>query len=148
MSEETEKTYDSLPSYPQDEFWLELGRKMVEGSLDAVRQAARSLMTGLGLLKAVYLGILGFADYVPATMPAGQKIVYAIPALLWLISLYLGLRVMLTRRLEVNINSPDDIRRNSESVLNEKQRYLRWAFWLLAVGLVAGLLLIVVRPGV
>ena len=145
MADEKEMIYDSAPAEPDDEFWLEQGKKMVGESITAVREAARTLMTGLGLLQGIYLGILGLADYIPATMPLEHKGLFLLPLLLWLTALYHCLQVMMTRRLDINLLSPDDIRKKSEKVLTEKQRKLQWAFWMLVTGLIAALILLVFR---
>lgn len=145
MADEKEIIYDSAPAEPDDDFWLEQGQKMISGSITAVREAAKALMTGLGLLKGIYLGVLGFADYIPKTMPLLHRSLFLLPLLLWVTALYLCLQVMMTTRLDINLHSPDDIRKKSESVLNEKQGRLRWAFWTLVIGLVAALMLLVFR---
>jgi hypothetical protein len=51
----------------------------------------------------------------------------------------------MTQRLEVNLHSPSDIREQSTSLLIEKQRFLVWAFWLLAIGLLAAFGLLIFR---
>jgi len=145
MASKKEIILDSAPSQPDDDFWLKQGRKMFEGSIDAVREAAKALMAGLELLLAVYFGILGFADFIPEEMPLVKKSLFLLPLLLWLIALYDTLRVMMTQRLDINLRSPDDVRKKSESALLEKQRNLQGAFWMLAIGLVVALLLLIFR---
>lgn len=124
-----EKIYDSPPSEPEDEFWLDQGKKMIEDSMRSVRDAAKSLMTGLGLLKTIYLGILGFADFIPARLPQFYKSLFIVPLLFWLFALYHCLLVMMTKRLTINLHSPDNIRSQSGKILMEKQKSLQWAFW-------------------
>ncbi len=145
MADEKEIIYDSAPTEPDDDFWLQEGQKMVGESVTAVREAAKTFMTGLGLLQGIYLGVLGFADYIPKTMPLLHRGLFLLPLLLWVSALYLCLQVMMTTRLDINLHSPDDIRKKSESVLNEKQGRLRWAFWTLVIGLVVALMLLVFR---
>src|SRR5262249_23897429 len=79
VSEKTEKvrvaqeliTDEEIPDSPRDDpehlFWLEQGRKALTDSvsLSSVRAAATSLMTGLGAMQAIYIGVLGFADFIP-----------------------------------------------------------------------------------
>lgn len=147
MKDEKEKVYDSAPSEPDDEFWLEQGKKMTSESITAVREAAKVLMTGLGLLKGIFifLGILGFADYIPKTMPVMYKSLFLVPLLFLLISLYHCLKVMMTQQLDIYLRSPDDIRKKSQQVLKEKQNSLQYAFWNLAIGLVSMLILFIIR---
>ncbi len=140
-----EKIYDSAPPEPDDALWLEQGKKMVESSLTAVRDAAKAIMTGLGLLKSIYLGILGFADFIPEEPAVWLQGLFVAPLLLWLISLYSALGVMMTEQLSVNLHSPDDIRNQSEQVLRDKQAGLKSAFWWLTAGLMTAMVLLVFR---
>ena len=148
MSEQQEKIYDSPPEQLDDDFWLEQGKKMVEDSMPAVREAAKALMTGLGLLKAIYLGILGFADYVPKEMNLGLKSLFLAPMAFWLGALYFSVEAIIPKRATLILQSPDDIRRTSQAQLRAKEESLEWSFRLLAIGLFAALALMLVRLGV
>jgi len=140
-----EKIYDSAPLQPYDNFWLEQGKKMIDGSLDAIWEAAKSMITGLELLQAVYLGILGFSNFIPETLPLSHKSLFIVPLLVWLIALYFSLEVMMTKRREINPYAPEAIAQKAEEILQEKQRQLQIAFWLLAVGLTLAMLLFALR---
>ncbi len=146
MANENEKIYDSGPSEPDDDFWLEQGRKMLEGSLSSVREAAKSLMTGLGVLKAIYLGILGFADLFPKTASLELKSLFTLPLIFWLGALYCCLCVMITKESQINLYSPDNIRQNAECTLKSKQNSLKLAFWLLTIGLIFAIALAAFCP--
>jgi len=143
MSETGEKIYDSNPSEPDDDFWLEQGRRMLTESLTTIRTAANSLMTALGVLQGIYLGILGFSKFIPESFPFLKKILFVAPLILWLIALYFCVEVAMTERLNIYLHSPTDIKEESISLMLEKQRYLEWAFRLLALGVLTafGLLL-------
>ncbi len=65
----SEKVYDSPPSEPDDDFWLEQGGRMLAESLTTVRTAASALLSALGVLQGIYLGILGFAKFLHETLP-------------------------------------------------------------------------------
>ena len=147
MPEENEEVHDSPPSDPLNPFWLDQGKKMLEESLPSIREAAKSLMTGLGLLTSVYLAILGFADFVPKGLAWTYKILFFVPLLFWFLALHSCLSVMMTKEYDINLHSPDDIREKSEAQLRAKQGGLQLAFWLLAAGLVVALLLVVFRAG-
>ena len=118
---------------------------MVEDALGVVREAAKAMLTGLGLMQGIYLGMMGFSGFIPKTMPFRHKAFFIIPLLAWLGSIYFSLRVMKTQRLKINLHDPDDIREKSEQVLTDKQRSLNWSFWMLALGLIAAFLLITWR---
>ena len=49
MADAHDIIFDSAPSNPDDDFWLEHGKKMVGDAITAVREAAKALLTGLGL---------------------------------------------------------------------------------------------------
>ena len=80
---------DSPPTPHDADLWLEYGRKMVTDGPVSLRSAASSLMTGLGALQGIYLGILGFAKFIPEDTKIVMKIVYVSPLLFWMVALYL-----------------------------------------------------------
>jgi ABC-type amino acid transport system permease subunit len=145
MAKSNDKTYTSPPSEPDDEIWLEQGRLMLTESLSTVRDAANALIFGLSVLEGIYVGMLGFADFIPANLAFGLNVLFFTPLLLWLFALYFCIVVVMTQRLEINLHSPSDIREKSTSLLLEKQRYLMWAFWLLAIGLLSAFGLLIFR---
>ena len=147
MPEEQDLIYDSPASEPDDAFWLEQGRKMVAESLASVREAAKAFITGLELIVAIYLGILGFAKFIPETITTPQLILFVGPLVCWLLALYFCLRVMMTSRIDVFLDSPSDIREQSSAVLEEKQRQLLKAFGFLAAGLLLVVVLLLLRLG-
>lgn len=139
--------YDSPPGDPDDNFWLDQGKKLLEGSLESVHEAAKALMTGAGVVQGIYLGILGLSDYISKTMPILEKSLYLIPLALWLFSLHAALQVMMTDTHEVNLHSPEEIRGLSKSLLTEKQSRVQKAFQFFAAGIVAAILLLILRVG-
>lgn len=136
---------DSPPTPPDADLWLEYGRKLVNDAPASLRGAATSLMTGLGALQGIYLGILGFAKFIPETIDMTLKLVLVIPLLAWMLALYHCLKVLMTDVSELNLNSPSDLREDYARMINEKQHLLTVAFWLLLGGLIAAILLVVFR---
>ncbi|MFQ5632183.1 MAG: hypothetical protein ACE5I1_25720 [bacterium] len=147
MAESNEVIFESPPPNLDDDFWLQQGRKMVEDSIIAVRESAKALMSGVGVIQGIYMGILGFADFVPKNTALAIKGLFIIPLLLWLVALYQSIQVMMTQRIDLVMHSPDDIRAKSEQVLIEKQRILQTAFWTLAAGLFVAFALLIVYMG-
>jgi len=143
--EASQMIYQSPPSEPDDNFWLEQGRKMLTESLTNVRSAAGAMMTGLSALQGIYLGILGFAKFIPEETTLVKKWFFVAPLLCWMIALYQCLRVMMTELLEVNLNSPTDIREQNAQLLRGKQGDLSKAFWWLFAGLMAAFVMLVLR---
>lgn len=145
MPDTNEKIFDSPPSEPKDEFWLAHGRQMITESLPAVRSAANALIMAIGMMEAIYLGILGFRDFIPTTMPFLQQIVFALPLLIWLAAIYCCIGVVRTHKLTIYLYSPEDIKQKFPAFVLAKQRQLQWGFWLLVTGLLATFGLIFMR---
>ena len=145
MTDQGEKTYDSDERRPDDDFWLAQGRKMVEESLPAVREAAKALMTGLGVLQGIYVAILGFGE-TAKSLTRASAVFAALPLVAWMVALLLCLRVMMTDPHRVSLLSPEDIRANYEHLLTTKQKYLQYALAGLAIGLLLAFLVIALAP--
>jgi hypothetical protein len=136
---------DSPHPKPDDDLWLEYGRKTVQDGPTAIRAAATSLMTGLGALQGVYLGILGFAKFIPENADVLLKGVFTVPLLLWMSALYHCLRVMMPEAAEINLNDPDELRRHYAEWVQAKQTHLQTAFWWLFGGMLAAIGLVILR---
>lgn len=134
--------YDSPPSQPDDDFWLEQGKKMVEGSAAAVREAAGSLLTGLGALQGIYIGILGLAKFIPENMLLWKKFCFILPMGFWLWAIWLVLEAMMTQEIHLYLHSPEDIQSKLETLLIKRQSRLRWALVLTTVGLILAFFLL------
>src|SRR5262245_4294446 len=119
------KVYKSALSAPDDDLWLEYGRKMITESATAIRSAATALMTGLGALQGIYIGILGFAKFIPEDLALWKKCLFVIPLFLWMLGLYQCIQTLMTNLAQIYQHSPDDIRRDYERWVNKKQKLLR-----------------------
>ena len=98
-----EVIYDSPPSESDDDLWLAQGAKMLEESVPGVRNAASELIKALGLLQTVYLGILGFAKFIPENMEVYNKALFIVPIVPWVVATYYCLRVMKTEIVKINL---------------------------------------------
>ena len=145
MPQPDDEIFDSPPSDPEDAIWLEQGKLMLTESMESMRSAANGLLTALGLLETIYLGIIGFAKFIPETCPLTTQMLFFTPLLFWLLSIYFCVRVLLPKRFEIRLFAPREIKALSNQILRERQRYLLLAFWTLAVGLVAAFFLILLR---
>ncbi|MDZ7265191.1 MAG: hypothetical protein ONB16_11435 [candidate division KSB1 bacterium] len=145
MGENNEKIFDSSELAPDDAFWLAYGRQMISESLPAVRSAATAMMTAVGVMEAIYVGILGLDGVIATAMPLWQKALFAIPLVIWVAAMYCCVNVLMTRKLMVQLFSPDDIREQSLALVQSKQRQLQWAYWLLVIGLVTAIGLFIGR---
>jgi hypothetical protein len=137
--------FDSPPSKPDDDFWLEQGRKLVDGSMAAVKDAAKNLLTGLGALQGIYIAMLGFAEFIPKTLDVWTKSLFFIPMLCWMVAIYLALQVLMTRQLYIYLHSPEDIQKELGEMVEIRQKHLQWAFWSATAGLVAVAVLLLYR---
>ena len=142
---QAEIIYDSPPSETDDDLWLAHGARMLDDSLPGVRSAASELIKALGMLMTVYLGILGFAKFIPENMEVHNKALFVIPIVPWVVAVYYCLRVMKTEIVRINLRSPSDIREKAGEALEEKQRYLEIAFALLIAGVVFAFVMVVFR---
>jgi hypothetical protein len=145
MSENNEKIFDSPASDPEDEFWLAHGKQIIIESLPAVRSVANSVITALGFIQAIYLGMLGFGEFIPKEIPWKLKALFFIPLLFWLISLYCCINVVMTGKMKIVLYSPEDIKDKSLKFTLKKQYVLRLGFIFMAAGLLAAFMLFVMR---
>jgi len=118
---------------------------MVEDSIPSLRNAASELLKAFAMLMTVYLGILGFAHFIPENLEAYNKALFIVPIVLWVIAVFYCLRVMKTEIVRINLRSPSEIRDRAAKLLRQKQRYLEVAFGLLITGIVFAVLMIVFR---
>lgn len=137
MTNPEEIIFESPASDPDDKIWLEQGQKLLEGSFDSVHDAAKSFLTGLEIITGIYLGILGFADFIPDNIDFAVKIIFLIPLILWLIAIYCTLQVLMIKKLSINIHAPDDMRDKIQQLLLEKQSSMKWVFDTFMIGLIA-----------
>ena len=140
---EEEKIYDSGTPEIDDDFWLEQGKKLVEGSFEAVIKAAETIATGIGLLQGIYLAIIGFAEGVTKSFSGPYKALLIIPFLFWMLGLYTSIQVIMTKREEINLHSPDDIQNKFNKLLKNKQNNIMWSYWSLTAGMLIALVLLI-----
>jgi hypothetical protein len=145
MSDEIIDLGESAPTPPDADFWLEYGRKMVTESATTLRSAATALMTGLGALQGIYLGILGFAKFIPDDTNVGMKLVYVSPLLFWMVALYLCLRVMMTEVIKENLHVWRELEKHHTKWVEKKQLLLELAFWWSCCGMLGAIGLVVLR---
>jgi hypothetical protein len=142
---DTDDILTSAPSAPDDDYWLEQGRKLHGESLAAVRTAAENLLKGLTALQGLYLAILGFSKYVPETIGTVEKFLFVVPLLLWMIATYHAVQVQMTESREINLHAPAEIRDWLNELARGKQRSLQTALWWFFAGLAAAATMSVLR---
>lgn len=145
VAQDEEIIYDSGESEPDDDLWLEYGKKLVTESLASVRNAANSMMSALGVLQGIYLGILGFSEFIPKELPVYTKALFIIPAVPWMFALFLCLKVTMTELAQINIHAPSEIRDEATRSLEQKQSQLQIAFALMLAGLLTAFAFVLFR---
>ena len=145
QTNQAEIIYQSAPSEPDDDFWLEQANKMLVESVAAVRTAASVLMTGLGALQGIYFGMLGFAKFIPDSAELWMKSLFIVPLLCWMTGLYQCLKVAKTEELSIFRHSPASIRERIGELAEKKQQKLNLAYWWMLGGLTAAFLLLTFR---
>jgi hypothetical protein len=136
---------ESPPTPPDADLWVEMGRKWANDGLSSIRSAASAMMTGLGAMQGIYLGIMGFAKFIPEDATLQTKLIYVLPLLPWMVALYHCLKVMKTDISSVNLNSPSNIRTKYVEMIEEKQHLLDVAFWFMFGGLAGAVWLVMFR---
>ena len=145
MSDEIIDLGESEPTPPDADLWLEYGRKLVTDAPASLRGAATSLMTGLGALQGIYLGILGFAKFIPENIDTVLKLIFVLPLFAWTGALYLCLKVLMTSVSELNLNSPSELREDYTKMIAEKQYLLNLAFIFMVSGIGGAVFLLIFR---
>lgn len=145
MKEQNDKVYDSPPSQPDDEFWLNQGQEMVKSTLPSLTDASKSMLTGLNILQGIYAGIIGFTSYIPEDLAVLLKSLFFIPFIFWVIALFFYLKVSFTKKYTIHLLSPDNIKQTYFSMSKAKQRSLTIGYWLQGAGIIAFFILLIIR---
>ena len=140
-----DKVYDSLPSQPDDGFWLDQGREMVKSSIPALTEASKTMVTGLNILQGIYAGIIGFTKYIPEDLDILLKSLFFIPFIFWVIALFFYLNVSFTKKYTFHLLSPGDVKEKYISICKDKQRSLTIGYCLQGAGIVAFFILFIIR---
>ncbi len=136
-----EVIYQRAPFDPNDDFRREQLNKLIV----KVRMTVAVRTTNLVVLLGTYLGMLGFAKFVPDAAALTVKALFLVPLLCWMAGLYQCLKVAKTEELTIYRNSPADIRQKLGDLAKEKQRELNLAFYWMLGGLAASFLLVALR---
>jgi len=145
MKKQNDKVYDSPPSKPDDDFWLNQGREMVKSSIPSLTEASKNMLTGLNILQGIYAGIIGFTKYIPEDLAIVLKSLFFIPFIFWVIALYFYMDVSFAKKYTPILFSPENIKEIYVSICKNKQRSLTIAFWFQTLGIVAFFALLIIR---
>lgn len=145
MAKNKEIIFESALPELGDDFWLEQGKNLFENTVNSLNEAAKLFITGIGLMKGIYLGILGFSDVVANAVTQQNKFILIVPFLCWILSLFYALRVIVLQREKMFIFSPEDIREKYFVLVKSKRFNLKLSFYTFVVGLFSAFIFLIVH---
>ena len=160
----TPKLPGQVPSNEQEQLiqnaadhWRTVGNEAPVQAITRIEEAAKQLIGLTTLLQGIYFAIFAFSDVrkqvgaLNLPIPHGLVLLlFFLPLLLWLISLYCATRVFVPQpRPEVNLNDMSisgwqNIKQTYEQTAEKKLRWLRWSHMLLVISFGVLVILLVV----
>jgi len=137
------KTIRGAKPDPLDDFWLTAAKDSVKGSVSALEDAAKQLVTITSLAQTIYFAAISFSDLKKSQVTSSSDtvvtaaVLFLIPVILWTISLWLAVCVFKPRIYPVNLESPDDARDAVNAMVDYKHKALQRAHAFLTAGFVA-----------
>lgn len=123
----------------EDLFWLEFMAKIQSEALTVIEDSAKQLIGVIPILQGIYFAAISFS-----TMNIGVLnntvlevifiTLFAIPIVLWLISIRFAMYVIKPEKYEVNMSSPSDIKSFAKEVGLRKYKDLNIAHRVLIAG--------------
>lgn len=132
----------ALPD-PDDDFWLTAARDNVKGSIPALEEAAKQLVTITSLAQTIYFAAVSVSDLKKSlTLSSGDNpvivaLLFILPVIFWAISLWFAVSVFKPRRYLTNLDSPDEARDTINEMIDFKRDALQRAHRFLTAGFVA-----------
>lgn len=126
-----------------DDFWLSTVRDSAKGSVAALEDAAKQLVTITSLSQTLYFAAISFSDLkkslslMSADNAVLDAIVFVLPVILWVVSLGCAVAVFKPRVYPVDLESPDDARDTFNAMVDYKHASLKRAHAWLRAGFVA-----------
>lgn len=131
------------------EHWRKVGNEALLQAIARIEDAAKQLVALTSALQALYLAVFAFSSLRERVENEWVLLLFFLPVLLWLGSLFCAARVFVPRvrsGADVNDVSPSSwqrLRRTYEETGNKKLRWLHWSHRLL-IGSFASLLLLLI----
>ena len=126
-----------IPLTEDETFWMAKMRELAGGSVGAVEESAKQLITMITVMQGIYAAVLAFSGI--KEMPRGNLwalILYALPILVWLVSLFFALRVSKVREYRYYETSPDSAKDTFLKIAKNKHRDLRLAYILFTISFI------------
>jgi hypothetical protein len=132
------------PPSDDEQMWLDMGRELVKGSIDAIEGTAKNLLVAVGVLAGLYFHAVSFEKVYDRMGPIAHNlgvnklvvaVLFGLPALLWLLSSFAAMLALTATRHELQLDTPAEIASKVRSIAAEKYRWTRAGLVLLVVGL-------------
>lgn len=124
-----EEVTNGIPLTAEEEFWMDKMRQIAADSIKSVEEAAKQLIGMITVMEGIYAAVLAFSGI--KEVPKGSilaVIVYALPIVLWLVSLFFALRVFKTKKYHYYSNSPDSAAETFQKIADFKYKNLNVAY--------------------
>jgi hypothetical protein len=125
------------PPSADDLKWLELMDAARKDSLRSIEDAAKQLIGLDGIISGIYYGAVTFSKLPPAALAGTNRVVFAAPVALWLVSLVAAVLVLMPRAYAYNPHSPDEARDAYTRIVATKDTRLKIALWLFVASIIA-----------
>lgn len=125
-------------------FYVELGKDVFKMAPAKQEDAAKQLIQITTLLQAIYFAAISFSDLKKALLAQGLQgvqlaavvLLFAFPVILWLVSLYFSIRVIVPITGKYNLSNPMQVKHTYQASIKYKQRNLWYAYVTLFLGFI------------
>ena len=118
------------------EFWRELGKTLVQGSISAIEESAKQIVSVNGVLIGFYSATIALSEMRKLHPQLWQLALFLSPILLWLLSLMTALTIFWTSSFKINLESSLGAKSIVEKLLRHKHNSLRFSFVFLFIGII------------
>lgn len=128
----------------EDNLWLDAGRDLAKGSIDAVEGTAKNLLTAVGVLEGLYFHAVSFEKVYDRIGNIGQSlalptwavaVLFGLPAVLWLLSAASAMMALTVERYELHLDEPARLEQEIQQIAKDKFGWVKWGSGLLVAGL-------------
>lgn len=136
------KTIRMSPPEPMDKFWLTTIQTAAQGSVAALEDAAKQLVTITSFAQTLYFAAISFGDLKKALplVPDDTRWMYifafVLPVACWALSLWFAVNVFKPRPYPINLDSPDEAKDVYNDMVAFKHGSLKNAHVFLTAGFI------------
>jgi hypothetical protein len=131
----------------EKQYWERIDQESVIEAIKKCEDAAKQLITINSALSTIYFGVIAFNDVLKATLASSYVlVVFVIPLVFWLLSLYFSTQVIVPRRYlpTPNENQQDlSPKQLWEGIMDRKLHDLKVGYFFLIVSMLALILTII-----